>query len=88
MGAGAGALGSAAGGRRGGVAGAAFRRTHRLNRAQRRAMRTIEAWRTAALGGYRDVCDHCGAERLSHNSCRNRHLARDRIPIGRFAAGV
>ena len=49
--------------------GEAFRRTHRLNRAQRRAMRAIETCRTAALGGHRDVCDHCGAERLSYNSC-------------------
>jgi len=53
--------------------GEAFRRTHRLHRAQRRAMRAIETCRTAALGGHRDVCDHCGAERLSYNSCRNRH---------------
>ncbi len=53
--------------------GEAFRRTHRLTRAQRRAMRAIETCRTAALGGHRDVCDHCGAERLSYNSCRNRH---------------
>ncbi len=36
-------------------------------------MRAIETCRTAALGGHRDVCDHCGAERLSYNSCRNRH---------------
>jgi hypothetical protein len=68
-------------GRRGGIDlaeifrthGEAFRRTHRLNRAQRRAMRAIELCRTAALGGHRDVCDHCGTERLSYNSCRNRH---------------
>jgi putative transposase/transposase-like zinc-binding protein len=53
--------------------GEAFRRVHRLNRAQRRAMRAIALCRTAALGGHRDVCDHCGAERLSYNSCRNRH---------------
>ena len=53
--------------------GEAYRRTHRLSRAQRRAMRAIETCRTAALGGHRDVCDACGAERLSYNSCRNRH---------------
>jgi hypothetical protein len=53
--------------------GEAFRRTHRLTRAQRRAMRAIETCRTAALGGHRDVCDQCGTERLSYNSCRNRH---------------
>ena len=68
-------------GRRGGVDlaeifrtdGEAYRRTHCLNRVQRRAMRAIETCRTAALGGHRDVCDRCGAERLSYNSCRNRH---------------
>ena len=68
-------------GRRGGLEvadivrahGETYRRTHRLSRAQRRALRAIEVCRTAALGGHRDVCDRCGAERLSYNSCRNRH---------------
>ena len=50
-----------------------YRRHHRLTRAQRRAMRAIELCRTAALGGHRDTCDRCGAERLTYNSCRNRH---------------
>jgi hypothetical protein len=36
-------------------------------------MRAIETGRTAALGGHRDVCDHCGAERISYHACRNRH---------------
>ena len=38
-----------------------------------RAMRAIELCRTAALGGHVDECDHCGAVRISYNSCRNRH---------------
>ena len=38
-----------------------------------RAMRAIEACRTAELGGHVDECDHCGALRMSYNSCRNRH---------------
>jgi len=66
---------------RGGIEGAdivrahgeAYGQTHQLSRAQRRALRAIERCRTAALGGHRDVCDHCGAERISDNSCRNRH---------------
>ena len=33
--------------------GAAYRETHRLARAPRRAMRAIETCRTAALGGHR-----------------------------------
>src|SRR5207245_9809502 len=53
--------------------GAAYRHAHALSRAQRRAMRAIETCRTAALGGHRETCDTCGAERLAYNSCRNRH---------------
>src|SRR3970040_1828260 len=53
--------------------GARFRQTPALSRAQRRAMRAIETCRTAALGGHRDTCDACGAERIAYNSCRNRH---------------
>jgi hypothetical protein len=29
--------------------------------------------RTAYLGGHVEKCDHCGAERINYNSCRNRH---------------
>jgi hypothetical protein len=29
--------------------------------------------RTAYLGGHIQQCDHCGAERIMYNSCRNRH---------------
>ena len=36
-------------------------------------MRAIEVCRTAALGGHRDQCDHCGHVEISYNSCRNRH---------------
>jgi hypothetical protein len=53
--------------------GTAYRHTHALSRAQRRAMRAIETCRTAALGGHRETCDTCGVERLAYNSCRNRH---------------
>jgi hypothetical protein len=53
--------------------GAAFEQTHALTRAQRRALRAIAACRTAVLGGHRAVCTACGAERITYNSCRNRH---------------
>src|SRR6058998_2679595 len=53
--------------------GSAYRRTHALARAQRRALHAIETCRTAALGGHRDTCDTCGAVQISYNSCRNRH---------------
>jgi hypothetical protein len=53
--------------------GAAYQRAHPLCRAQRRALRAIAKCRTAALGGHRAVCTACGAERITYNSCRNRH---------------
>jgi predicted Zn-ribbon and HTH transcriptional regulator len=40
---------------------------------QRRVLRDISRCRTAALGGHRQRCDHCGHEDISYNSCRNRH---------------
>jgi hypothetical protein len=36
-------------------------------------MTAIERCRTAALGGHVDECDTCGHQRISYNSCRNRH---------------
>ena len=55
--------------------GAHYRKIHgpAMSREQHRAMRAIEVCRTAVLGGHIDVCDECGAERNSYNSCRNRH---------------
>jgi len=29
--------------------------------------------RTSELGGHMEKCDHCATERISYNSCRNRH---------------
>ena len=53
--------------------GDTYRRTHRLARVQRLALRAIAACRTALLGGHRERCDHCGATRITYHSCRNRH---------------
>src|SRR6185503_15823432 len=50
-----------------------FRLTHSLSPEQRRVMRAIERCRTAALGGHVEQCDTCGHQRISYNSCRNRH---------------
>jgi Putative transposase/Transposase zinc-binding domain len=46
---------------------------HTLCSEQRRALRAIELCRTAALGGYKTRCDHCGHESLAYCPCRNRH---------------
>lgn len=53
--------------------GPAYRRTHSLPLHHHKAMNDIERCRTAALGGHRLECDNCGHQRLSYNSCRNRH---------------
>ena len=69
--------------------GESYRSVHRLASAQRKALSAIERCRTAALGGHVDRCDHCGYERISYNSCRNRHcpncqsLARERWVLDR-----
>jgi hypothetical protein len=55
--------------------GPAYRQDHAdsLSRGQRRVMRDIERCRTAELGGHVEQCDACGHQRISFNSCRDRH---------------
>ena len=53
--------------------GNAYREAHQLPLEQQRVLRAIEVCRTAALGGHREKCRHCAAERNAYNSCRNRH---------------
>jgi Putative transposase/Transposase zinc-binding domain len=55
--------------------GPAYRLQHgdSLSRGQCRVMTDIERCRTAALGGHVEQCDACGHQRISFNSCRDRH---------------
>ena len=55
--------------------GPAYRQQHAesLGGGQRRVMSAIELCRTAALGGHLEQCDQCAHQRISYNSCRNRH---------------
>ena len=53
--------------------GEAYRQSHVLNPEQHMVMRAIEICRTSVLGGHLDVCQSCGHESPSYNSCRNRH---------------
>ena len=39
----------------------------------KKVLSAIERCRTAALGGHVERCPDCGEERISYNSCRNRH---------------
>jgi hypothetical protein len=50
-----------------------YRRAHHPSAAQERVLKHIAACRTAALGGHLDGCDSCGHQRISYNSCRDRH---------------
>jgi hypothetical protein len=40
---------------------------------QQKTLEAITLCRTAALGGHKQRCTHCGHEHISYNSCRNRH---------------
>ncbi len=53
--------------------GEQFRQNKRLPNATLKVMRHIEICRTAALGGHVEQCNTCGFERISYNSCRDRH---------------
>ena len=44
-----------------------------LSRDQQRAVKELALCRTAALGGHTEQCAGCGVQRISYNSCRNRH---------------
>jgi hypothetical protein len=44
-----------------------------LTPTQKKALRDLALCRTAALGGHVERCLDCGHERVSYNSCRNRH---------------
>ena len=53
--------------------GTAFREHYRPLGRHQQVLRAIERCRTADYGGHIDRCDDCGHDRISYNSCRNRH---------------
>jgi putative transposase/transposase-like zinc-binding protein len=53
--------------------GEGYRRGHPVSPPQARVMRRLSQCRTPALGGHVDACDGCGYQRVSYNSCRDRH---------------
>lgn len=50
-----------------------YRRSRSPSHEQAKVMRHIEICRTAVLGGHVEQCDQCAFERISYNSCRDRH---------------
>ena len=53
--------------------GDAYGETHRLSAQQQRVVDALANCRTAALGGFKSQCEHCGAVTIQYASCRNRH---------------
>ena len=53
--------------------GPTYRKNIKLPLNQLKAMGSIEACRTSALGGHIDECEECGHTKIYYNSCRNRH---------------
>ena len=55
--------------------GAAWRKANagHVSLAQLKVMSAIESCRTSALGGHVERCEDCAHERVTYNSCRNRH---------------
>ena len=56
--------------------GGQFERDYQPLQQHKRVLNAIAKCRTAALGGHVDGCDHCGYQRISYNSCRNRQRLR------------
>jgi len=50
-----------------------YRKSRSVSQEQAKVMHHIEICRTARLGGHLEKCDHCAFERVSYNSCRDRH---------------
>ena len=53
--------------------GSAYAGSHRLSAQQQRIIDALVSCRTAALGGFKSQCGHCGAVTIQYASCRNRH---------------
>ena len=53
--------------------GKAYEKTYAPPIQVSKVLRALSLCRTQALGGHAEVCKSCGSERISYNSCRNRH---------------
>jgi len=54
-------------------AGGRYEEAYGLPWESRRILKDLVSCRTSALGGHKRICDQCGYEEISYNSCRNRH---------------
>lgn len=46
---------------------------HPISYTQRKVMNALVKCRTSSLGGHITLCDECGYQEISYNSCKNRH---------------
>ncbi len=53
-----------------------YKQRYPMTPEQRKVMAAIKACRTSQLGGHLEVCNHCGTQENSYNSCRNRHCTK------------
>ena len=53
--------------------GADFVQNNEVLKQHKRVLNALKICRTSELGGHIDRCDSCSHERISYNSCRNRH---------------
>ena len=62
-----------------------YQNRHWLKPQQYKIVYDLLNCRTPYLGGHIEQCDHCAAERVSYNSCRNRHCPKcQNIPRQRW----
>jgi hypothetical protein len=62
-----------------------YRETYPLQPHQYKIVSDLITCRTSYRGGRIEKCDHCGAERITYNSCRNRHCPKcQNIPRERW----
>jgi hypothetical protein len=52
---------------------AQYLQSHPASSEQRQVLRAIASCCTAALGGHVEQCEGCSYQRITYNSCRNRH---------------
>ena len=63
----------------------AYQETFTLFPDHSKIVHNLLSCRTAELGGHIEKCDHCDTERISYNSCRNRHCPKcQNIPRERW----
>jgi len=56
-----------------------YRQCNNTSYEQNKVMGHIQTCRTAALGGHIEKCNECGYEKITYNSCRDRHCPKCQI---------